>query len=84
MNPARDTPSGRLRILFVAPFPPRLDATHGGAKVVGELIAGTAERHAAALVHLRHGTEPPVEDELRSRLELSEDVLRPADARTSP
>ena len=71
-------------MLFVAPFPPRLDATHGGAKVVGELIAGTAERHSVALVHLRHATEPPVEDELRSRLDLSEDVLRPADARTSP
>jgi glycosyltransferase involved in cell wall biosynthesis len=71
-------------VLFVAPFPPRLDATHGGAKVVGELIDGTAERHAVALVHLRHEAEPPVEDELRSRLEMSEDVLRPADARTSP
>lgn len=74
----------RLRVLFVAPFPPRLDATHGGAKVVGELINGTAERHLVALVHLRHRMEPPVEDELRSRLEISEDVLRPADARTTP
>jgi glycosyltransferase involved in cell wall biosynthesis len=84
VNAVRDEPPGRLRVLFVAPFPPRLDATHGGAKVVGELINGTAERHSVALVHLRHRAEPPVEDELRSRLEISEDVLRPADARTSP
>ena len=70
-------------MLFVAPFPPRLAGTHGGAKVVGQLLAQTAERHAAGLVYLRYPGEPDVEDELRERLEIAEAVTRPTSSRGS-
>jgi glycosyltransferase involved in cell wall biosynthesis len=73
----------RVRVLFVAPFPPRLAGTHGGAKVVGQLLARTAERHATALVYLHYPGEPEVEDELRERLELSEAIARPASGRAN-
>jgi glycosyltransferase involved in cell wall biosynthesis len=73
----------RLRVLFVAPFPPRLAGTHGGAKVVGQLAFRTAERHAVALLYLRYPGEPDVEDELRERLDLAEAVDRPPAGRAS-
>jgi polysaccharide biosynthesis protein PslH len=73
----------RLRVLFVAPFPPRLAGTHGGAKVVGQLLARTAQRHATGLVYLRYPGEPDVEDELRERLELAESIARPASGRAT-
>jgi glycosyltransferase involved in cell wall biosynthesis len=71
----------RLRLLFVAPFPPRLDGTHGGAKVVGQLLRGTADRHAVGIVYLRHPREPDLDDVLRDRLAFVEPVLRPVPAR---
>jgi glycosyltransferase involved in cell wall biosynthesis len=73
----------RLRVLFVAPFPPRLAGTHGGAKVVGQLLAWTSERHDVGLVYLRYPGEPDVEDELRERVEFAEAISRPAAGRAS-
>lgn len=73
----------RIRILFVAPFPPSLAGTHGGARVVGQVLAGTADRHDVALVYLRHPDEPDVDDALRERLEVAEAVGRPARGRAS-
>jgi glycosyltransferase involved in cell wall biosynthesis len=73
----------RLRVLFVAPFPPRIAGTHGGAKVVGQLLAHTADRHAAGLVYLRYPGEPEVEEALLERLEVVEPVTRPASGRAS-
>lgn len=72
----------RLRVLFVAPFPPRLAGTHGGATVVGQLIGGTAVRHDVALVYLRYEGEPDVDAALRERLEIVEPVARPVLRRT--
>jgi glycosyltransferase involved in cell wall biosynthesis len=73
----------RLRVLFVAPFPPRLAGTHGGATVVGQLIRGTAERHDVAVVYLRYPGEPDLDDSLRERLEIAESVVRPVPGRTN-
>ena len=73
----------RLRVLFVAPFPPRLAGTHGGAKVVGQVVARTAERHRVGLVYLRHAGEPDLEQEVAGQLELVEAILRPSGGRTS-
>jgi glycosyltransferase involved in cell wall biosynthesis len=73
----------RFRVLFVTPFPPRLAGTHGGAKVVGQVLAGTAERHAVGLVYLRYPGEPDIEDALRDRLDLAEALPRPVPGRTS-
>ena len=73
----------RLRVLFVAPFPPRLAGTHGGAKVVGQIVAHTADRHDVGLVYLRYPGEPDVEDALRERLAIAEAISRPATGRAS-
>ena len=35
----------QLRLLTLAPFPPRLDATHGGSRAIAELLARLGERH---------------------------------------
>jgi len=67
----------RLRILFVAPFPPRLAGTHGGAKAIAELVFHTAARHDVALTYLRHAGEPEPEQELLERLALAEEITRP-------
>jgi glycosyltransferase involved in cell wall biosynthesis len=69
--------AGRLRIMFVVPFPPRLGATHGGAKAIGELALRSAERHDIGLVYLRHRDEPGPEDRLLERIELAEEIPRP-------
>jgi glycosyltransferase involved in cell wall biosynthesis len=66
----------RRRILVLAPFPPRLDASHGGGRVVAQLAAGLAERHAVALLCLRGADEPPVDAGLRRRLAITEEVPR--------
>jgi glycosyltransferase involved in cell wall biosynthesis len=66
----------RLRVLFVAPFPPRRTGTHGGATVVGQLIHGTAERHDVGVVYLHYPGEPDLDDELRERLEIVQPVTR--------
>ena len=63
-------------MLFVAPFPPRLTGTHGGATVVGQLIHGTAERHDVGLVYLHYPGEPDVDDDLRERLAIVQPVVR--------
>jgi glycosyltransferase involved in cell wall biosynthesis len=72
--------SGRpLRILSLVPFPPGIEARHGGARVVGQLLAGTAERHRVAVFALRHPDEAPLDAALRARLDAVEEVVRPRD-----
>jgi len=70
-----------LRILVVAPYPPRIAATHGGAKAMGEFLLHSAARHKVGLAYLRHPGELDVDEELRARLEVVETVPR-APART--
>ena len=74
--PVKGHPESR-RLLFLAPFAPRLDATHGGARVCAQLIAELAARHAVAVLALRGFDEPPVDEVLRARCELVEEVIRP-------
>ena len=62
------------RILFLAPFPPRLDALHGGGRVVARLLCGLGERHAIGLVHLRAEGDPGLDDATRSACEIVEEV----------
>jgi polysaccharide biosynthesis protein PslH len=69
--------SQRRRVLFMTPFPPRLDATHGGGRVVAQTIARLAERERVALLCLRLETEPPADELLRERCDLFEEVPRP-------
>jgi glycosyltransferase involved in cell wall biosynthesis len=67
----------QLRLLFLLPFAPRLDATHGGGRATAQLIAGLTARHQVALIYLRAPAEPPVDDILRKRCALVEEILRP-------
>jgi glycosyltransferase involved in cell wall biosynthesis len=68
-----------LRILCLVPFPPGLDASHGGARVVGQVLARTAERHRVAVFHFRQPDEAPMDVALRERLDAVEEVARPRD-----
>ena len=74
MTPA-EFPS-KPRLLFLLPFAPRLDATHGGGRVTAQLLAQLAIRHPIALLYLRAATEPSLDDVLRQRCEVVEEIVR--------
>ena len=64
------------RLLVVAPFAPRAGGRHGGARVIGQLVRGLAERHEVAVLHLADAAEPPPEPELVERCSVFEAVPR--------
>jgi glycosyltransferase involved in cell wall biosynthesis len=66
----------RRRLLFLLPFAPRLDATHGGGRVTAQLLTQLATRHSIALLYLRAAAEPPMDDILRQRCDLVEEIVR--------
>ncbi|MDQ2673525.1 MAG: hypothetical protein M3Y40_02620, partial [Chloroflexota bacterium] len=70
------TDAASRRLLFLLPFAPRLDGMHGGSRTIGQLLSALAQRHRLAVLHLRGPGEPPVDDLLRSRCELIEEVER--------
>lgn len=74
MTPS-DLPA-RRRLLFLLPFAPRLDATHGGGRVTAQLLTQLATRHSIALLYLRAAAEPPMDDILRQRCDLVEEIVR--------
>jgi glycosyltransferase involved in cell wall biosynthesis len=75
--------TAQRKLLFLLPFAPRLDAAHGGGKALAQLLAKLAARHRLALVYLRGADEPPLEERLRARCELVEEIHRPWTARTA-
>ena len=64
-----------MRILSIVPFPPRLDAAHGGGKATANLLIRLAERHSVALVHLRRAGESPADPALLAGCALIEEFL---------
>src|SRR5207245_2634473 len=78
----RQDSASRRRLLFLAPSPPRLDATHGGSRMVAQLVSLLAPRHDIALLCLRFPDEPPVDDVVRERCDVVEEVHRPLLARS--
>ena len=62
------------RLLFLAPYPPRRDALHGGARAMAHLIGGLAERHRVALLCLRADDEEGTD--LRDLCEIVEELPR--------
>jgi polysaccharide biosynthesis protein PslH len=64
------------RLLFLAPYPPRRDALHGGARAMANLIGGLAQRHRVALLCLRSDDEAGIEPALRERCEIAEELPR--------
>jgi glycosyltransferase involved in cell wall biosynthesis len=67
----------RLRILFLAPFAPNLQAGHGGARVIAQLISHLGQRYAVGLCYLRSANEPGVDDTLKERCEVIEEIILP-------
>src|SRR5262245_50714339 len=72
-------PERRLRLLFLLPFAPRLDAPHGG-RAAAALVYNVAGRHEVGVVCIRHEGEPPTDEALRSRCAVVEEVTTPAPA----
>jgi glycosyltransferase involved in cell wall biosynthesis len=50
---------------------------HGGSKAIAQLIANLSRRHDVALLVLRARGEPGVDDDLRARCEVVEEVYLP-------
>lgn len=65
------------RLLFLLPGPPRLDATHGGSRVMAQLITRLAARHSVALLYLRAEDEPPLDETLQVQCAWTEEIRRP-------
>jgi len=63
-----------LRILYVLPFAPRADATHGGSRVAAQIISRMAARHHVAVMYLRASGEPSIQNELESCCELVQHI----------
>lgn len=70
-------PQSGLRILFMVPFAPRLDAAHGGGRSVAQLIINLTQRHQVALCCLRTPNELPVDDDLRECCDVVEELMIP-------
>ncbi|HEX3127253.1 MAG TPA: glycosyltransferase, partial [Thermoanaerobaculia bacterium] len=62
------------RLLFLAPYPPRRDALHGGARAMAHLIGGLAGRNRVALLCLRADDEEGTD--LRDVCEIAEELPR--------
>src|SRR5688500_15763921 len=67
--------SKTLRVLFLAPFAPHLQPSHGGGRVIAQLIAHLSQRHSIGLCYLRAAGESAVDDVLRERCDVLEEVL---------
>jgi glycosyltransferase involved in cell wall biosynthesis len=65
--------TARRRILLLLPFTPRLDSRHGG-RATAQLAGRLADRHDVALICLRPAGEGPVDEHLRARCALVEEI----------
>ncbi len=65
------------RLFFLLPFAPRLDAAHGGGRVMGQLIWELAARHQVAILYLRAADEAPIDLAIAGRCALVEEARRP-------
>jgi polysaccharide biosynthesis protein PslH len=74
----------RRRLLVLAPFPPRLDASHGGGRSVARLIQLHATRNRVALLALRRPGELEVDGAVAAACELVHEVERVPVGRSVP
>jgi glycosyltransferase involved in cell wall biosynthesis len=72
-----------LRLLLLAPFAPRLDAPHGGGRSIAQLVTELGLRHRVALLALRPEGDPPVDEFVRERCELVEEISLPGPGLTT-
>lgn len=81
MNPAETAstnPARRRRILVCSPFPPRLDARHGG-KATAQLLLQLAERNDIALLCLHEAGADRVDPAIAARCARVEEIQLAAD-----
>lgn len=69
----------RRRLLFLAPFPPRVDGTHGGSRVIAQLVIGLAGRHDVGLLHLQGREDDEPDKRIRTACAFVEAVPRQHD-----
>lgn len=67
----------RRKLLYLLPFPPHLDASHGGSRVMAELLVRLAERHRVALLYFRAEDELPIDTRVSMKCETVREVARP-------
>jgi glycosyltransferase involved in cell wall biosynthesis len=65
-----------MKILVLAPFPPRRDAPHGGSRWIAGLVQALARSHSVALVTLRGPEEDGVDDRIAEVCDLVVEVER--------
>jgi polysaccharide biosynthesis protein PslH len=70
----------RGRLLVCTPFPPRLDARHGG-KATAQLLLQLAARNEVGLLCLRQAQEAPVDPVIADSCEVVAEVPAPARGR---
>jgi len=69
--------AAQRKLLFLLPFAPHPDATHGGSKVLAQLLSMLAAHHRLALIYFRGAGENAIDEGLRRRCDLVEEVERP-------
>jgi glycosyltransferase involved in cell wall biosynthesis len=69
--------AAKLRIMFLLPFAPRLDAPHGGGRTLAEVITRLAAHHEIALIYLRAAGEQPIDKALCRRCAWVHEIERP-------
>ena len=67
----------RLRLLFLAPFPPQAHGRHGGSRALAQLLRRVAARHDVALLYLREQSEGQVDPDIAALCARAEAVERP-------
>jgi glycosyltransferase involved in cell wall biosynthesis len=67
----------RRRVLVLTPFPPRLDAAHGGGRATAQLVYGLTAQERVWLLCARGPDEPPVDEALRERCEGVDEIDHP-------
>jgi polysaccharide biosynthesis protein PslH len=76
-HPSASTGRRRVRLLFLLPFAPGLNATHGGGRVMAQLVTELATRHSVALIYLRTSDELPADAAVQACCEVVEEVVLP-------
>ncbi len=63
--------------MVLTPFPPRVDAAHGGARVMAQFLSRMARRHSVGILSLRGERELPVDPVLYRECAWVEEILCP-------
>jgi glycosyltransferase involved in cell wall biosynthesis len=64
----------KRRVLLLAPFPPRSNATHGGSRAIAGTVEALARRHRMAVAYLRGRDQPAMDERLQNLCDLVREV----------